>query len=291
MKFMKNIELDGENKYFIDNPIFVGGIRRSGTTLIRSRVSSHKKIISGPETFWFEVDYKKKLGRNKIKLKKHLENMLALYSIKDRKFLEKILKLKSKKHLLNEFYFYILSKENSKTRWLEKTTNNTLHLDYIFKNWKNAKFIYVYRNPLNIFISLLKSKTKIKIKDLEEEIVNHYKFFNKYFSKNKKKIFIVSYEDFVQNSNKTLNKIFKFLNENPNLNNKEYLNDKSYEIVKKNFNHNSRSLLNIKKPIFINKRNFVLTNKQNDSIQFLRTQIKKKIKIYTKYCDTSLWKL
>ena len=50
MRFMKNIELDGENKSYIDNPIFVGGIRRSGTTLIRSRICS-QKIIGGPETF------------------------------------------------------------------------------------------------------------------------------------------------------------------------------------------------------------------------------------------------
>ena len=102
--------------------------------------------------------------------------MQNLYSINDKQFLEKIVKLKSKKKNLNEFFFKILSREKSKTRWLEKTTANTLHMDYIFKNWKNAKFIYVYRNPIDIYLSLLKSKTKVNIKHLEQEIVNHYKF-------------------------------------------------------------------------------------------------------------------
>ena len=291
MRFMKNIELGGENKLYIDNPIFVGGIRRSGTTLIRSRICSHKKIIGGPETFWFETDYRRKFGRNKISLKKHLQNMLNLYSINDKQFLEKIVKLKSKKQLLNEFFFKILYREKSKTRWLEKTTINTFHMDYIFKNWKNAKFIYVYRNPIDIYLSLLKSKTKVNIKHLEQEIVDHYKFFNKHYLKNKEKIFIVSYEKFIQHHTKVLNKIFKFLKEDPKLKNKEYLKDKSYEIVKKEFNHHSHSLQNIKKPVFANKRNLVITKKQKNSIEFLKRQIKKKFKLYSKFCDINLWEL
>ena len=28
----------------IDDPIFIGGFRRSGTSLVRSRISSHRKI-------------------------------------------------------------------------------------------------------------------------------------------------------------------------------------------------------------------------------------------------------
>lgn len=268
MRFMKNIEPDGENKSFIDNPIFIGGIRRSGTTLIRSRICSHKKIIGGPETHWFEVDYPRKFGRNKIILKKHLQHMLNLYSINDKQFLEKIVKLKSKKQLLNEFFFQILSRKKLKTRWLEKTTNNTLHMNYIFKNWENVKFIYVYRNPIDIYLSLLKSKTKVNIKHLEQEIANHFKFFNKYYLKNKKKIFIVSYEEFVQRHTKVLNKIFKFLKEDPKLKNKEFLKDKSYEIVKKIFKHHSHSLLNIKKPIFVNRRNLVITKNKNILLNF-----------------------
>ena len=68
--------------------------------------------------------------------------------------------------------------------------------------------LFMYRNPIDIYLSLLKSKTRVNIKHLEQEIVNHYKFFNKQYLKKKK--YLSYHMKFVQRNTKVLNKIFKF---------------------------------------------------------------------------------
>ena len=275
----------------IDNPIFVGGIRRSGTSLIRSRISSHKKILSGPETFWFTLDFKKRLGRKASKLDQHILNLMKAYNIKDKKFFKELINVNSRSEFLNKFYNYLLSKKKFKQRWLEKTTENTFHIDYIFKNWKNSLFIYVYRNPRSIFASLLKSNTSFTINSFSSEIINHYKIFNKFYKKYKKKILIVSYEEFIENYDKIAKSIFKFIKEDINKSNNDYLKDNTYEIIRRTYNHKSHSLLNIKKHIFKNRIYPTLSLKNEAKYKKILKNLSKNMRVISKYCNIKLWKL
>lgn len=275
----------------IDNPIFIGGIRRSGTSLVRSRISSHKNILSGPETFWFALDFKKKLGRKAFKLNEHVLNLMKVYNIKDEKFFKKLINLNSRKKFLDIFYNYLLSKKKFKKRWLEKTTENTFYIDYIFKNWNNSLFIYVYRNPRSIFASLLKSNTSFTVNSFSSEIINHYKIFNKYYKKYYRRISIISYEEFVENYDMKIEHIFKFIREDINQANNNYLKDNTYELIKKTYNHKSHSLLNIKKNIFKNRIHPNLSFKDEARYRKILINLNKNMNIISKYCNTKLWKL
>ncbi|MDP6272194.1 MAG: sulfotransferase, partial [Alphaproteobacteria bacterium] len=44
-------------------PIFIGGLYKSGTSLLRAMLGQHANIAAGLETNWFEVDWAAGLGR------------------------------------------------------------------------------------------------------------------------------------------------------------------------------------------------------------------------------------
>ena len=44
-------------------PIFIGGIFRSGTTLLRAMLGQHPNIAAGLETYWFDIDWDDLVGR------------------------------------------------------------------------------------------------------------------------------------------------------------------------------------------------------------------------------------
>ena len=275
----------------IDDPIFIGGIRRSGTSLVRSRISCHRKILGGPETFWFKLDFKKKQGRKNSKLDEHIINLLKIYNIKDEKLLKKLIKLNSKKEFLDTFFNYLLSKNKFKKRWVEKTTDNTFYIDYILKNWKKSLFIYVYRNPRSIFASLIKSNSSFNLQGLSSEIVNHYKTFNELYKKYHDRILIISYEEFVKNYDKKVKSLFEFIGEDFNQMNKDYLNDRGYELVKKVYNHESHYLLNIKRSVFKNRINPKIPLKNELAYKKISENLKLNENIISKYCDIKSWKL
>ena len=41
------------------SPIFIGGLFKSGTTLLRAMLGQHSAIASGLETQWFKMDWEK----------------------------------------------------------------------------------------------------------------------------------------------------------------------------------------------------------------------------------------
>ncbi|MDZ7696604.1 MAG: sulfotransferase [Deltaproteobacteria bacterium] len=45
------------NKNFFISPIFIGGLYKSGTSLLRAMLSQHSSIVGGLETFWFDLDF------------------------------------------------------------------------------------------------------------------------------------------------------------------------------------------------------------------------------------------
>ena len=42
------------------SPIFIGGLFKSGTSLLRAMLGQHTAIASGLETYWFDLNWKNK---------------------------------------------------------------------------------------------------------------------------------------------------------------------------------------------------------------------------------------
>ncbi|MBW1801109.1 MAG: sulfotransferase [Deltaproteobacteria bacterium] len=145
-----------EEKLHLDqtSPIFIGGLFKSGTTLIRAMLGQHSAIAAGLETQWFNIDWES--NRND-RSHKDIERLGHFYGIDQAKTDE----LVTKSHNINEFLDLFLgyyAASLGKRRWAEKTPGNILHLDKILDGWPSVKVIHVIRDPRDVFASLKQAK-------------------------------------------------------------------------------------------------------------------------------------
>ncbi len=134
------------NDHYISdsNPIIIGGCARSGTTLMRVMLDSHKNIYCGPET---GLLYTKTINNNKLRnisrqLDVPYDTLLKIKnnSISNIQFIENI--------------FTTLQENAEKKRWGEKSPLNVLHLARIFKYFPNGRFIHLIRDGRDTSCSL-----------------------------------------------------------------------------------------------------------------------------------------
>ncbi|MCL2927686.1 MAG: sulfotransferase [Trichodesmium sp. MAG_R01] len=145
-------------------PIFIFGCPRSGTTLLQSILATHPEIASFPETKFFLYGVakyepkRKKFGLISRRLKPHL-NQYFKYQINR----PEMLKYFPKIPILDFIDLYtrsfikvlnILTVEEGKSLWLEKTPDHLLYLDYIEKMLPEARMIHLLRNGSDVVASL-----------------------------------------------------------------------------------------------------------------------------------------
>ena len=232
----------------MDNrPIFIGGLMKSGTSLMRSLIGNHSRIFGGLETWWFSDDFKNgyHLPESQIASKIKL-----LYEITDEQY-KTVLK-NSHNHLdfLNKFLLYCASYEK-KSRWVEKTPDNIFYLDELNAFWgEEYYFIYMIRNPLDVFASW-KKNTNHSLKLLEKKITQTVKILKSPMFIDSKRYYIISYEDLVQDTVKTMKMVMKLIGEEWEEGIEVNRKDTSeFELVKKITNKKSTTLESLSKPIF-----------------------------------------
>ena len=128
----------------IRSPIFIGGQRRSGTTLVRVLLNRHPHIACGPESKfvqhpsfvtwherlaeeWSERVERYGFGRDEVD-----RAMAALVD--------------------NLFTRY--QRREGKRRWAEKTPTNILRIDYLLRLFPHAQFLHVLRDPRDTYCAI-----------------------------------------------------------------------------------------------------------------------------------------
>jgi hypothetical protein len=210
------------------NPIFIIGYPRSGTTLFQSLLSTQDNLVSLPETHFFNwVRNNLKVKKDKI-INKDVQKLIII--IRQRIPLstnaeKQILKLIEEQLLSPKMLFEIIVIDNllknidsigelKQKNWIEKTPDHVLYLDVILRWYPNAKFIYLVRNPEQAIISRRKNfinETNWKI----EQHINAWKksveAFEKFQKNYPSKIKIIKLEDLTNNTNSTMIEICDFL--------------------------------------------------------------------------------
>jgi protein-tyrosine sulfotransferase len=197
-----------------ENPVVIGGCARSGTTLMRVMIDTHPNIYCGPET---GLLYLRTLTRRKIrnlsrKLEIPEEDLRAMARGTD-SYLSFV-----------ETLFDHLRKKAGKPRWGDKSPQNVLHLDRIFRRFPDARFIHMIRDGRDTACSLrtfpryrmvdgrrveldtskpLDQCVRRWVHDVEEGM--RYRGDPRYFE--------VKYEDLVESDEMTLIRVFEFLGE------------------------------------------------------------------------------
>ncbi|MGP4105986.1 sulfotransferase family protein [Virgibacillus sp. L01] len=226
-------------------PIFVLGAHKSGTSLLRNLFDGHKQLFVIPlEAHFFQhngmwIDYGiRRQYPKKFKEKEIIENYINwvgyanknadLYADSNTKGFWNIHGLKEE--LLNrndygnlkssienyvESMFYSLFNEklSNGTRIVEKSVENAEFASTLKKIFPKAKFIHIVRNPYSNLVSIRKFKAKKgypNLKQIMQSLYNNYYYLerNKVLLDND--YFIVKYEDLVKEPIKTVDTIRQF---------------------------------------------------------------------------------
>ncbi|OGL43654.1 MAG: hypothetical protein A2W05_08050 [Candidatus Schekmanbacteria bacterium RBG_16_38_10] len=152
-----------QNKLNEQNPpVFILGVQRSGTTLLRLILNSHSDIAIPEEAAFLRPIIKKKYIYNEIsgkdlkRIYSYLKNSphYALWNYDSSKFLNWLKKQHSislKEFINNLFMSY--AESEGKIRWGDKTPSLFRKVDLLYQLFPEAKFIHIVRDGRDVFDS------------------------------------------------------------------------------------------------------------------------------------------
>jgi hypothetical protein len=207
------------------SPVFIGGLYRSGTSLLRAMLGRHSNLAAGLETFWFDLDFtgrssKRENVRNwdgtrNEPLEDHLARLAGFFDI-DR---EAVFGIARSARSAEEFIDRFMSRYASnvgKNRWVEKTPANVLHVERIFSYWPKGFFIHVVRDPRDVYSSVRRTG---KWEEPEEFARLWIQFMSAYLDvcegRFSGSIFEVSYERLILDPAGTMQELVEFICERP----------------------------------------------------------------------------
>ncbi len=136
------------------SPIFIGGLYRSGTSLMRRLLDSHPHIACGRESKLFQDN---RLERLYTDLRTIWPTILSPHYELDPHTVDQAMAG------LMHSIFMPYSQKQGKPRWAEKTPNNILVIDTLFAWFPAAQFIHMIRDPRDAFCSIRKKAAKNKV--------------------------------------------------------------------------------------------------------------------------------
>jgi len=231
-----------------EEPIFIVGAHKSGTTLLRCLMDNHPQLFAIPfETHPFQIlgrwilyEYRKQepitITKNEILkraqqwiqknnrrqeimgdgfVKGHLDEELF-----DKTFSRKLSTQINPKSILSAYfssiYQAVTSKENSNTkRYVEKSVDNVEYAIDLAKYFPDAKFIHLVRNPYANVVSLRKFKSRNFGAPLFFRLLDTLKTSYYFLHRNSNLIThykIITYEELVMHPEKVIPTLCSFLN-------------------------------------------------------------------------------
>lgn len=211
---------------YIPINLFLFGMPRSGTKLLRELLNSHEEVfIPVAESNFIPLFFKKygavmDFSKSEIRsnIKKDIEKSLFIFYLKnehqfniDFKFIEKL----EKPMLLSEFmsilFLKFCKKQNIKILG-DKTPSYIYHTKILKNLFPTAKFIHIYRDPRDIVISMNKAWGKNIFLAAHEwnETMNYFRTLKE----SDINLLEIKYEDLIDDPQTVLNKICEYLNIN-----------------------------------------------------------------------------
>ena len=188
-----------------DDPIFLVGFPRSGTTLLDTILRSHKSINVIEE----KPIVDKLIENLELETENNLSNLENLDEKSCKKIKEVYLKIKSE-----------YTKSSKEKIYIDKLPLNFIYIGEIIRLFPKAKFIFALRNPYDVTLScfmqqFMPNDAMMNFTNLKDS-ANFYnismKLYKKYFELFKSNIYEIKYEDVIQNFDASIKNLLNFLN-------------------------------------------------------------------------------
>lgn len=134
-----------------DRPIFIGGLMKSGTSLLRILLGQHSAVFSCFESHWFEDAMRRHWDDP---TSRRMELFLNFFEIERADY--DVLCATKRAAPAREFIDIAMAfctTRAGKSRWVEKTPGNIIHWQLIKQLWPDGRFIHVTREYKDCFAS------------------------------------------------------------------------------------------------------------------------------------------
>lgn len=191
-------------------PIFIGGLMKSGTTLLRALLGQHPRLYASFETHWFEDAIR--TGWDQADSKR-MELLLSLLDLGSEDYAE--LCEQKRRFPEREFIDLVMqfcTNREGKARWVEKTPDNIRHWSLIRKIWNDSTLIHVTREYKDIYASW-----KVRRGDSLDTFLNAakgaYEDIRPLMGRDAPGYLEVDYIDLVRDTENTMRRILRLLAE------------------------------------------------------------------------------
>ncbi len=227
-------------------PVFIGGLKKSGTSLLRKLIGRHPDVFGGLETHWFTPEmvehWRNSSSDRQVWLRK-------FYEVSETEFAE----IKEASDSAFDWFTRFMdfcAVRSGKNRWVEKTPDNIIHLDLIRAHWPDAQVLHVVRDYRDIYASWVRNDVgslgtflaKVRLNlDLIDGLAG-----------TRSRVYLeVSFESLVNEPRETLMKVFEFLGESWDEGLAEYEGDGTdYQRVFEVTGKKSTTAVSLARPIF-----------------------------------------
>lgn len=246
-------------------PIFIGGLMKSGTTLLRALIANHSHIFGGLETHWFALDFQENYRDPESAPVKRLFGFFDIPLEQHRVLIEGTA---DGTDFFGRFMDFAAERAG-KQRWVEKTPGNVLHLGSIFARFPGARFLHMIRDPRDIYASW-KKNNKYSLDIFIEQTQGIEGCLSTYLGGGDASYKEIRYEDLVRDPETVMRMVMAFLEEP--WEDAVAINDKGreeYDRVLEMTGKSSATLESLSKPIFtdsMGRWREILTENEADRI-------------------------
>jgi hypothetical protein len=204
-------------------PIFIVGVPRSGTTLLRAILSAHPAITIAPEShffrFWYShYRYLDLNDRTQFQIFWQAfssSTIFASFGLSSQLLLDRLLAAQTRDFktvfsALMQFY----TEKMGKSRWGEKTPDHYHHLSTIFDWYPSARVIWIVRDPRAVSASLIgKAWASSQVEVHAQTWIDSVRQYNLQWAIDPR-VLLIQYEHFVTAPEAQICRLSEFLGEN-----------------------------------------------------------------------------
>jgi len=203
-----------------NDPFFIVGSVRSGTTLLRDILRQHPRLAAPEETHFFRWAEPYGTGpyEKNYMHKKLFENHRQLDGLSDFDFFYTLQHGRHRKDLMDNYARIFMEKNaNEDRRWFDKSPQNVYGMLLISAMYPESRFIHIHRHPFNVVASLREGRMlrRQPIRGAINYWLESAYIISEYRRGFPDRIHELAYQDLCNRPLETVNEILAFLGERP----------------------------------------------------------------------------